>query len=92
MRTLSKKATTSGRVYVSYPDTYDLDNLTLTYNVFRGSLNVGSNRYTSYYWQARKTYQVVDRGLARGSSYTYHVEVHDGRNIMKGPSATVKIP
>ncbi|MET9310264.1 fibronectin type III domain-containing protein [Kribbella sp. NPDC003505] len=85
-------ATTSGRVYVSYSDTYDLDNLTLTYNVFRGSLNVGSNKYTSYFWQPRKVYQVVDRGLARGSTYTYHVEVHDGRNIRKGPSASIKIP
>jgi len=85
-------ATTSGRVYVSYTDTYDLDNLTLTYNVFRGSLNVGSNQYTSYFWQPRKGYQVVDRGLARGSTYTYHVEVHDGRNIRKGASASVKIP
>ncbi|TDX02840.1 fibronectin type III domain-containing protein [Kribbella sp. VKM Ac-2566] len=85
-------ATSSGRVYVSYTDSYDLDNLTLTYNVFRGSLNVGSNKYTTYFWQPRKTYQVVDRGLARGSSYTYHVEVHDGRNIMKGANATVKIP
>ncbi|MGW5190194.1 fibronectin type III domain-containing protein [Kribbella sp. NPDC004138] len=85
-------ATTSGRVYVSYTDTYDLDNLTLTYNVFRGSLNVGSNQYTSYFWQPRKVYQVVDRGLARGSTYTYHVEVHDGRNIRKGASASVKIP
>jgi len=71
---------------------YDLDNLTLTYNVFRGSLNVGSNQYTSYFWQPRKGYQVVDRGLARGSTYTYHVEVHDGRNIRKGASASVKIP
>ncbi|MEV6270428.1 fibronectin type III domain-containing protein [Kribbella sp. NPDC051936] len=85
-------ATTSGRVYVSYTDTYDLDNLTLTYNVFRGSLNVGSNQYTSYFWQPRKVYQVVDRGLARGSTYTYHVEVHDGRNIRKGASASIKIP
>ncbi|MFI5692989.1 fibronectin type III domain-containing protein [Kribbella sp. NPDC051586] len=85
-------ATTSGRVYVTYSDVYDLDNLTLTYNVFRGSLNVGSNAYTSYFWQARKSYQVVDRGLKRGSTYSYHIEVHDGRNIMKGATASVKIP
>lgn len=85
-------ATTSGRVYVTYSDTYDLDNLSLTYNVFRGSLSVGSNKYTSYFWQARKSYQVVDRGLKRGSTYSYHIEVHDGRNIMKGATATVKIP
>jgi hypothetical protein len=85
-------ATSSGRVYVTYSDVYDLDNLTLTYNVFRGSLNVGSHAYTSYFWQARKSYQVVDRGLKRGSTYSYHIEVHDGRNIRKGATASVKIP
>ncbi|MBP2356910.1 hypothetical protein JOF29_008020 [Kribbella aluminosa] len=85
-------ATTAGRVYVSYSDSYDADNLSLTYNVFRGSLNVGSNKYTTYFWQPRKTYQVVDRGLKRGSTYAYHIEVHDGRNITKGATTTVKIP
>jgi len=85
---INTKITTPGPGF----NNYDLDNLTLTYNVFRGSLNVGSNQYTSYFWQPRKGYQVVDRGLARGSTYTYHVEVHDGRNIRKGASASVKIP
>ncbi|MFF0340502.1 fibronectin type III domain-containing protein [Kribbella sp. NPDC004875] len=85
-------ATSSGRVYATYTDVYDLDNLSLTYNVFRGSLNIGSAVNVSYFWQARKTYQVMDRGLARGSTYTYHVEVHDGRNIMKSANVSVKIP
>src|SRR3954452_18363830 len=85
-------ATTSGRVYVKYADSYDLDNLSLTYNVFRGATNIGSHSYVSYFWQLRKVYEVQDRGLKRGSTYTYHVEVHDGRNIIKGPSTTVKIP
>jgi hypothetical protein len=85
-------ATSSGRVYVKYSDVYDLDNLTLTYNVFRGSTNVGSAKYTSYFWQPRKSYTVTDRGLARGSTYTYHIEVHDGRNIVKSQSVSVKIP
>ncbi len=31
-------------------------------------------------------------GMKRGSTYRYHIEVHDGRNIMKGPSVSVKIP
>ncbi|GAA2789561.1 fibronectin type III domain-containing protein [Kribbella solani] len=85
-------ATSAGRVYVKYNDVYDVDNLSLTYNVFRGSLSIGSNKYVSYYWQPRKSYQVMDRGLKRGSTYTYHVEVHDGRNIKKGPAVSVKIP
>ena len=85
-------ATSSGRVYVKYSDVYDVDNITLTYNVFRGSTNVGSSKYSTYYWQLRKSYTVTDRGLQRGSTYTYHIEVHDGRNIMKSPSVSVKIP
>jgi WD40 repeat protein len=85
-------ATTAGRVYVKYADTYDLDNLTLTYNVFRGATNISSAQYTTYFWQPRKAYTVQDRGLKRGSTYTYHVEVHDGRNIIKGNSVSVKIP
>jgi hypothetical protein len=85
-------ATSSGRVYVKYYDVYDLDNISLTYNVFRGSTNVGSSKYNTYYWQLRKSYTVTDRGLKRGSTYTYHIEVHDGRNIMKSQSVSVKIP
>ncbi|GAB2659472.1 hypothetical protein GCM10009743_39630 [Kribbella swartbergensis] len=85
-------ATSSGRVYVKYADVYDLDNLSLTYNVFRGSTNVGSAKYVSYYWEPRKYYTVIDRGLQRGSTYTYRIEVHDGRNIMRGPSVSVKVP
>jgi hypothetical protein len=85
-------ATTAGRVYVTYSDVYDLDNLTLTYNAFRGSTNVGSQSLTTYFWQPRKSYTVMDRGLKRGSTYTYHIEVHDGRNIMKGASVSVKVP
>jgi hypothetical protein len=85
-------ATTSGRAYVTYADGYDLDNLSLTYNVFRGSTNINSAKYTTYFWQPRKAYTVTDTGLKRGSTYTYHIEVHDGRNIMRGPSVTVKVP
>jgi hypothetical protein len=85
-------ASSAGRVYVKYADGYDLDNLTLTYNVFRGSTNIGSSKYVSYFWEPRKAYTVVDRGLQRGSTYTYHIEIHDGRNIRKGPSVSVKVP
>lgn len=88
----SLTATSAGRVYVTFADVYDLDNLTLTYNVFRGSANIGSYRYVSYYWEPRKRYTVIDRGLKRGSTYSYRIEVHDGRNIVKGPTVRVKIP
>ena len=85
-------ATSAGRVYVKYSDVYDLDNLSLTYNVFRGSTLIASSKYTTYFWELRKSYTVMNRGLTRGSTYTFHIEVHDGRNIVKSPSVTVKIP
>ncbi|TDD21204.1 fibronectin type III domain-containing protein [Kribbella turkmenica] len=85
-------ASTAGRVYVKFADSYDLDNLSLTYNVFRGSTNVASAKYVSYFWEPRKAYTVVNRGLKRGSTYSFHIEVHDGRNIRRGPSASVRIP
>ncbi|MFI6679328.1 fibronectin type III domain-containing protein [Kribbella sp. NPDC050470] len=82
----------SDKVQVKFSDVYDLDNISLTYNVFRGTTNIGSFKYMSYYWEARKAYTVADTGVKRGQTYTYHIEVHDGRNIMKGPSVSVKVP
>jgi len=76
---------------VTYSDVYDLDNLTLTYNVFRGSTNIGSYNYASYYWETRKLYAMVDTGVKSGQTVTYHIEVHDGRNIVKGPSVSIKV-
>jgi hypothetical protein len=80
------------KVTVKFADSYDLDNITLTYNVFRGTTNIGSFKYMSYFWEPRKTYTVTDTGVKTGQTVTYHVEVHDGRNIMKGPSVSVKVP
>jgi hypothetical protein len=81
----------TNQVAVSFKDSYDLDNLTLTYNVFRGATNISSQKLTTYYWQPRKTITVVDKGVKRGQSVSYHVEIHDGRNIMKGPAIAVKV-
>ena len=83
--------TAGGKVTVKFADSYDLDNLSLTYNVFRGSTNIGSYKYVSYFWQPRKVYTVTDSGTKAGQKVTYHIEVHDGRNIMKGPSSTVTV-
>jgi hypothetical protein len=87
--TLSTAVT--NQVSVSFKDSYDLDNLTLTYNVFRGATNISSRKLTTYYWQTRKTITFVDKGVKKGQSVSYHVEIHDGRNIMKGPAVAVKV-
>ncbi|MFI6825614.1 fibronectin type III domain-containing protein [Kribbella sp. NPDC050241] len=84
-------STTANQVRVAFNDVYDVDNLTLTYNVFRGSTNVGSYKYVSYYWEKRKLYSMVDTGVKSGQTVTYHIEVHDGRNIVKGPSVSIKV-
>lgn len=81
----------TNQVSISFKDSYDLDNLTLTYNVFRGATNISSQKFTTYYWQTRKTITVVDKGVKKGQSVSYHVEIHDGRNIMKGPAIAVKV-
>jgi hypothetical protein len=84
-------STTADKVTVKFNDVYDLDNLTLTYNVFRGTTNIGSYKYTSYYWEPRKTYTVTDTAVKSGQTVSYHLEVHDGRNIVKGPAVSVKV-
>ncbi|MEV8372407.1 fibronectin type III domain-containing protein [Kribbella sp. NPDC056861] len=82
----------TNQIGVHFQDSYDLDNLSLTYNVFRGATNISSQKLTTYYWQTRKTIVVVDKGVKKGQTVSYHIEIHDGRNIMKGPSVTVKVP
>ncbi|WBQ02721.1 fibronectin type III domain-containing protein [Kribbella sp. CA-293567] len=82
----------TNQIAVHFKDSYDLDNLSLTYNVFRGATNISSQKLTTYYWQPRKTIIVVDKGVKKGQTVSYHIEIHDGRNIMKGPAVTVKVP
>ena len=84
-------STTANQVAVKFADVYDLDNISLTYNVFRGTTNIGSYKYGSYFWEPRKTYTVTDTGVKSGQTVSYHIEVHDGRNIIKGPSTTITV-
>ncbi|GAA1561395.1 hypothetical protein GCM10009789_13310 [Kribbella sancticallisti] len=84
-------STLANQVTVSFRDVYDLDNISLTYNVFRGATNIGSYKLNTYYWEPRKTITLVDKGVKSGQTVSYHIEVHDGRNIMKGPAFSVKV-
>ncbi len=59
--------------------------------MFRGATNISSQKLTTYFWEARKTITVVDKGVKSGQTVSYHVEIHDGRNIMKGPAVSVKV-
>ena len=79
------------RVTVSFPTVYDVDNISLTYNVFRGTTNVGSwNRY-SYWWTRPTMTTFSDTGLTSGQTVAYRVEVTDGRNVRKSAVAKVRI-
>lgn len=84
-------STVANQVSVSFKDGYDLDNLTLTYNVFRGATNISSQKLTTYFWEPRKTITVVDKGVKSGQTVSYHIEIHDGRNVRKGPAFSVKV-
>lgn len=84
-------STVANQVTVKFTDGYDLDNILLTYNVFRGSTLIKTYKYYTYYWRARATTTFVDTGVKSGQTVSYHVEVHDGRNIRKGPAASVKV-
>jgi hypothetical protein len=85
-------STVANQVSVSFKDVYDVDNITLTYNVFRGTTNVKSQKLGTYYWEARKTITVVDTTVKSGQKVNYFIEVHDGRNIMRSPvSPTVTV-
>ncbi|MFK4085979.1 fibronectin type III domain-containing protein [Kribbella sp. NPDC020789] len=79
------------KVTIKFTDVYDLDNITLTYNVFRGSTRIGSYKYNSYYWNARKSYTVTDTGVKTGQTVGYRIEVTDDRNTVKSSTASVKV-
>ena len=79
------------QVTVTFTDTYDLDNSLLTYNIFRGTTNISSRKLDTFYWQTRKTISFVDTGVKSGQKVGYHIEVHDGRNIMRSPVTTVTV-
>ena len=76
---------------IRFTDVYDIDNITLTYNVFRGSTRIGSYKYNSYYWEKRKSYTVTDTGVKSGQTVGYRIEVTDDRNTVKSSTATVKV-
>ncbi|MBF4578194.1 LamG-like jellyroll fold domain-containing protein [Frigoribacterium sp. VKM Ac-2530] len=68
----------SGSVRVSFPTTWDYDDGSLTYNLFRdsGTTPIATQVADSRFWRL-PTLGFVDAGLAAGSSHTYRVSVTD---------------
>jgi len=78
-------------VTISFPTVLDRDNLTLTYLLYRGSTRIGSWSRTSNSWTKPTVTTVTDSRLTSGQGLSYHLEVSDGRNVRKSPTAKVKV-
>ncbi|TDD60731.1 fibronectin type III domain-containing protein [Kribbella antibiotica] len=81
----------AAKVTLKFTDVYDVDNITLTYSVYRGTTKIGSYKYNSYYWDKRKTYTVTDTGVKSGQTVGYRIDVTDDRNTVKSSTASVKV-
>ncbi|GAA1116687.1 hypothetical protein GCM10009630_12970 [Kribbella jejuensis] len=79
------------KVTIAFSPVLDRDNMTLTYFVYRGNTRIGTWSRTSNSWTKPTVTSVTDAGLTSGQKLSYHVEVSDGRNVSKGPPATVKV-
>ena len=65
-----------GQVRVSFQTTWDPDNMTLNYKVYRGSTAISTEDITAPYWAAQSRV-VTDTGLTPGSTVNYRVVATD---------------
>jgi hypothetical protein len=79
------------KVTVSFSTVVDLDNIALTYTLYRGTTKIGSWTRSSYSWVKPVVTTVTDAGLTSGQTLGYHVMVSDGRNVRTGTAAAVKV-
>jgi PKD repeat protein len=85
---------TANEVKVTWPQSWDMDNETLTYNVYRGSGTTPVYTVTAKsQWWNRTMMQWIDRGRAPGSTASYRVAVSDpfGNTITSTQSNTVTV-
>ena len=71
----------AGEVRVAWRQSFDADDATLTYEVFRDGQSVHTATGTSWFWE-RKQMTFVDTGLAPGSSPSYTISVSDGNRTV----------
>jgi len=84
-------STRAGKATISFPTVIDADNIALTYTLFRGTTKVGSWKRTSYSWVKPAVTTVSDTRLKSGKTYSYTVQVSDGRNLRSGSATAVRI-
>ena len=86
-------STSAGKVTVRWPSSWDMDNETLTYRVFRGSETTPVHTVTAKStWWNRPTLTFVDTRPA-GATGTYRVEVSDpfGNTVTSAVSGSVTV-
>jgi len=84
-------STRAHRAAVSFPTVVDVDNISLTYTLYRGKTKVGSWTRNSYTWTKPTAMTFADSGLTSGQSVAYRVQVSDGRNARMSALAKVRI-
>jgi PKD repeat protein len=87
-------STTAGQVKVVWPQSWDMDNETLTYNVYRGTGTTPVHTVTAKsQWWNRTMMTWTDTGRPAGSTASYRVSVRDPLNntITSTASNTVTV-
>ncbi|TWD83297.1 beta-propeller uncharacterized protein DUF5122 [Kribbella amoyensis] len=77
----------AGKVGLSFNTVVDPDNITLTYKLYQGTRLVGQWNRNSYGWHSSTLVTHTDTGAKSGSVVSYHLEVLDGRNVVKSATS-----
>ncbi|MEU4195190.1 fibronectin type III domain-containing protein [Kribbella sp. NPDC026611] len=79
------------KVTISFSTVVDIDNIALTYLLYRGRTRIGIWSRSSYSWKKPVITTVTDAGLPSGQNLTYRLEVTDGHNTRTSTAATVRV-
>ncbi|WBQ03718.1 fibronectin type III domain-containing protein [Kribbella sp. CA-293567] len=84
-------STRVGMAAISFPTVVDADNIALTYTLFRGTTKLASWKLSSYSWVKPTVTTFTDSAVQSGKTFSYRVQVSDGRNVKSGAATPVKI-
>ncbi|MEU1190716.1 fibronectin type III domain-containing protein [Streptomyces sp. NPDC005859] len=89
--TLSLSAATADKVTLAWRATWDRDDASLTYRIYRDGKLVARQTKRSTYWDLPK--MTYTDPVSAGSRHSYRIEVTDGTNTSaKSPSLSVTVP
>lgn len=72
---------------ITFKTVGDLDNITLTYKLFRGTTQIGAWNATQFPWEAAKPFGIVDNGVRTGQTVSYHIQILDGYHVVKSANS-----